>query len=106
MNQYEEFNNYYLLSSKDDLNPYYLEEPRDEEEVEEEGNNIINIEEKKEKPKKVRFKISTSKKLKSTPSRYHTYTLDYKRQVIAQVIQILIIIFIFDRSNLLMTKKK
>lgn len=92
MNQLEEFNLYCLQQLNDAKNiSYYVEDPKEEEIIEEKENYMDN---KENKPniKKIRIRKSTSKR--SLPKRYQTYTLDYKKQVIAEVNKNIIINYI------------
>ena len=87
MNQIEEFNNYYLHQSKEDENELYYEYPNEEENNldEQENNTIKNKEKNIAKEKKL--KESTSKRLRSLPKTYQTYTILFKKQVIEEVNQ-------------------
>ena len=85
MNQIEEFSNYYLHQSKEDENELYCEYPNEEENNldEQENNTIKNKEKNIAKEKKL--KESTSKRLRSLPKTYQTYTILFKKQVIEEV---------------------
>ena len=86
MNQIEEFNNYYIQQSKEEDNQIFFEEPKEEEYIEENNSNIINNEEKKNIDKSLKIKESTSKRLSSLPKKYQTYKMDYKKQLVEEVI--------------------
>ena len=92
MNQLEEFNLYCLQQLNEAKNiSDYEEEPKEEEILEDKENYIVN---KENKPniKKIEIKKSTSKR--SLPKRYQTYTLDYKKKIIAEVNKNIIINYI------------
>ena len=92
MNQLEEFNLYCLQQLNDTKNISYYEEHPKEEEIIEEKENYIDNKENKPNIKKIKIRKSTSKR--SLPKRYQTYTLDYKKQVIAEVNKNIIIKYI------------
>ena len=84
MNQIEEFTKLYYNQVQED-NQVYQEEPKEEENLEEDeqnkisGNQGVNT-------KKCERRKDTSNRLKSLPKRYKTYTMDYKKQIIEEVI--------------------
>ena len=83
-NQLEDFNIYCMKQLTETKNISYYEEPKDEYIVEEKERSTANNIDKTE-AKKLKLKESTSKRLRSLPKRYQTYTLDYKKQVIEEV---------------------
>lgn len=93
MNQLEEFNFYCLQQLNETKNLSYCEEEPKEEENFEEKENYLNNKEDKAIIKKMKIKKTTSKR--SLPNRYQTYTLDYKKQIIAEVNKNIIINYIF-----------
>ena len=94
MNSYEEFNKYYLTQMSEIGNKVYFEEQKEEDidfVKEKEGNIVIDINNNK---KEIRRKEST-KRLKSYPKNYQTYTLKYKKYIIQIVNKLLLKLFIF-----------
>ena len=91
MNQIEEeFNQYYLQQSNEYLKePQFKENYNDEEKI---GDNIINKEDNKSNERKERINLSTFRRLRILPKRYHIYTLEYKKKVLEDVNQYYIII--------------
>ena len=83
-NQLEDFNIYCMKQLTETKNISYYEELKDEDIMEEKEKNAANNEDKTE-AEKLKLKESTSKRLRSLPKRYQTYTLDYKKQVIEEV---------------------
>ena len=83
-NQLEDFNIYCMKQLTETKNISYYEEPKDEYIVEEKERSTANNVYKTE-AEKLKLKESTSKRLRSLPKRYQTYTLDYKKQVIEKV---------------------
>ena len=84
MNSFEEFNNYYLTQMSEIGNKAYFEEQKEEDidfVKEKECNIVIDINNNK---KEIRRKEST-KRLKSYPKNYQTYTLKYKKYIIQAV---------------------
>ena len=83
--QIEDLNPSYFGQSKEDENESYYQEPKEEELFSnEKENNIINNEDKNSS-KTLKIKESTSKRLRSLPKTYHTYTILFKKQVIEEV---------------------
>ena len=83
-NQLEDFNIYCMKQLTETKNISYYEEPKEEDIMEEKEKNATNNEDKTE-AKNLKLKESTSKRLRSLPKRYQTYTLGYKKQVIEEV---------------------
>ena len=83
-NQLEDFNIYCMKQLTETKNISYYEEPKEEDNMEEKEKNATNNEDKTE-AKNLKLKESTSKRLRSLPKRYQTYTLGYKKQVIEEV---------------------
>ena len=85
MNSYEEFNKYYLTQMSEIGNKVYFEEQNKEDIdfVKEKDNIVIDINNSNNK-KENRRKEST-KRLKSYPKNYQTYSLEYKKYIIQTV---------------------
>ncbi len=92
MSQFEEFNKYYLLQSKGEENKMLIEEKKEETYEENEKNNLINDEKRTTSLKQLKLRESAFKRLNSLPKKYQTYKIDYKKQIVEEVI-INIIIF-------------
>lgn len=105
MNQFEEFENIYWQQINEEENHIYSEESEDEENYEEEENNII-INEGKNEIIKSKIKESTSKRLRVIPKRYQTFTIDYKKKVIEEVIIIIIIIYLIKQVKINKNEKE
>lgn len=84
MSQIEEFQNYYTQKKKEEESQDYEEEEYEEEEKERSEENIISDEDKNIS-KKIKSKISTSKRLRKLPKKYKTYSIDKKKQIIEEV---------------------
>jgi len=85
MSQFEEFDKFYLLQSKEEENKIFFEEKK-EETYEENEKNLINDEKRNTTLKQLKLKESTFKRLNSLPKKYQTYKMDYKKQIIELVI--------------------
>jgi tRNA A37 threonylcarbamoyladenosine biosynthesis protein TsaE len=94
MNQFEEFNKYIYRQVHEEDNQVFIEEPKEEENLVEEEDNKINIRQS-ESNKKYEKKSNTSNRLNAEHKRYTTYTMEYKRQIIQEVIIKIIIIHLF-----------
>ncbi len=82
-NQVEEFDLYFMQQLKETKNfSYYEEEPKEEELLEENDNNI-EFKDEQEIVKKAKIKRENSKC--SFPKRYQTYSLAYKKEILAEV---------------------
>ena len=84
MNSNEEFNNYCLHQINDEESRIYFDESKLKVYSEERKNNIINNDDKNFEIKR-KINKSTSKRLRSLPKTYHTYTILFKKQVIEEV---------------------
>lgn len=91
MSKFEEFNKYYLLQSKGEENKMFIEEKK-EETYEENEKNLINDKKRTTSLEQLKLRESTFKRLNSLPKKYKTYKIDYKKQIVEEVI-INIIIF-------------
>lgn len=87
MNQIEEFNNYYINQLNETDNQIYYEDSKYEDIIEEKEKDIIDGEKVINNSGKIKIKESSIKRINSLPKRYQTYTLEYKKEVIAQVNQ-------------------
>lgn len=87
MNQLEEFQNYYIQQTKEDENQTIYDEPKEGEIFEQPQEEINSVKNEEETKKKKVNKESTSKRLKSLPKKYQTYTMGYKRQIVEMVIK-------------------
>ena len=84
MNEYEEINSYCLHQINDMENSILLDEPKEQEYSEERENNIINNE-IKSIDIKAKISKSTSKRLRTFPKNYQTYSMDFKKKVLKEV---------------------
>ena len=83
MNQFEEFNKYYLKQFKEEIN---INE--EEEEIFEEKSDLNNSNEENRYIEKASGEISSSQILNSEPKKYNIYTLAYKKKILEEVKQI------------------
>ena len=94
MNNFEEFNQYYLTQMNERGNKVDFEEQKEEDidfDKEKECNIVID---NSNDIKEIRRKEST-KRLKSYPKNYQTYPLEYKKYIIQVVNKLLLKLFIF-----------
>lgn len=94
MNQFEEFNKCIYRQVHEEDNQVFIEEPKEEVNLEEEEDNKINIRQS-ESNKNYEEKSDTSNRLNLGHKRYTTYTMEYKKQIIQEVIIKIIIIHQF-----------
>lgn len=83
--QIEDLNPSYFGQSKEDENESYYQDKKEEEQYSDEKDNIIINNEDKSSSKALKLKESTSKRLRSLPKTYRTYTILFKKQVIEEV---------------------
>lgn len=94
MNQFEEFNKCIYRQVHEEDNQVFIEEPKEEVNLEEDEDNKINIRQS-ESNKNYEEKSDTSNRLNLGHKRYTTYTMEYKKQIIQEVIIKIIIIHQF-----------
>ena len=80
MNQFEEFNKYYLKQFKEGIN---INE--EDEQIFEEKSDLNNSNEENRYIEKTSGEISSSQILNSEPKKYHIYTLVYKKKIIEEI---------------------
>ena len=91
MNQFEEFTKIYYNQIHEKENQGSVEEPKEEENLGEEEEDKMDAKQS-EFNKKDDKSIYTSNRLNSSPKRYTTYTMEYKKRIIQEVKIKLIII--------------
>ena len=85
MNLIEESNNCYIELTKED-NQILFEHPKEEKYLVERKCNIINNKENNNMDKSLKVKEIASKRLNSLPKKHQTYKMDYKKQLVEEVI--------------------
>lgn len=90
-NQIEEFTKIYHNIYEEEENQVFREEPKEEENLEEEDDNKISGNHG-DNNRKYERRNNTSNRLNSSPKRYKTYSMEYKLNIIQEVIIKIIII--------------
>ena len=85
MDQFEEFNHFYIQQSKEEENPMISEEQNEEDINKKDENEIIIDEEPQKTLQKSKLSRISSKRYNLTPKKYQTYKMDYKKKVIDEV---------------------
>ena len=85
MDQFEEFNHFYIQQSKEEENPMISEE-QNEEDINKKDEYIIIINEEPQKTlQKPKLRRISSKRYNLAPKKYQTYKMDYKKKLIDEV---------------------